>query len=295
MTRGRAATPDPFDLSVVSRSDEIFDALSCRNAADLAGLADDPAVRLLAALAVDVDAGAPPIPASARVACATPGSRRRGVVAFATFGAAVIMLASAGAAAAGGNDGGANANGPARHGVSERSNANLQQRTPDRPSVEAPRPLEPQPPRPVKHVSEIVVPVTAPIGDPPSGSDPGDGTGATPTPTPTPTDPGQSPTPGDGTGDGSGGGSGSGPGAPGTPHSPSPPPDEGPTSGPTSGLGDDNPTDGRTGEGRPRAPHQPGWQLPSTGHHPGEGTSGSTDPHTGLGGRPTTTPNTQPR
>ena len=83
-------------------SDELFDALSCPNTADLAGLADDPAARMLAALAADVDAGAPPIPAAARAAFATPGTRRRGVVAIVTFGAAVIMLASPAAAAAGG-------------------------------------------------------------------------------------------------------------------------------------------------------------------------------------------------
>lgn len=279
MTRGRAATPDPFDLGAVSRSDEVFDALSRRNTTDLAGLADDPAVRLLAALTADVDAGAPPIHASARVACATPGSRRRGVVAVATFGAAVIMLASAGAAAAGGNDGGANANGPARHSVSERSNANLQQRTPGRSSVQAPRPLGPEPdrdaPRPVKRLPRIVVPVTAPISAPPDGSEPPGGTDTRPTPTPTQPDPGQSPTPG--------GGSTSGGTAPrqGAPHSPAPPPEHGPGSGRPDGPGANDPSDGRTGGGRSHSPRQISKSpFPGSDRHCG----GSTDHRTGTGG-----------
>ena len=74
MTRGRAATPDPFDLSAVNTSDELFDALSARRLDDHAET-DDPAAALLTALVADVDAGAPPLPAAAHVGCA-PGKRR---------------------------------------------------------------------------------------------------------------------------------------------------------------------------------------------------------------------------
>lgn len=105
MTRGRAAVPDPFDLSAVRRSDELFDALSARRPADVASDMDDPAVRLLAGLAADVDAGAPPLPAPARVACSGQGRHRRGVGAIVSFGVAALVLTSAGAAAAGGGGG----------------------------------------------------------------------------------------------------------------------------------------------------------------------------------------------
>ena len=132
MTRGRAATPDPFDLGAVAGSDELFEALSTRRLTDLTpGPAgdEDPAVTLLAALVTEVDAGAPPLPASARVACGLPGTRRRSVRAFVAFGVAALVLTSAGAAAAGG-DGGVGAfrttHGPARIGVAERSNENAQ-------------------------------------------------------------------------------------------------------------------------------------------------------------------------
>lgn len=139
MTRGRAATPDPFDLCAVNRSDELFDGLSARRLADPAAEADDPALRLLAALAADVDVGAPPLPASARVVCSTPRQRRRGVGAVITFGVAAIVLASAGAAAAGASDG-TTATGPAHHSTSERSNANHQTRTSERPDSGAAAP-----------------------------------------------------------------------------------------------------------------------------------------------------------
>jgi hypothetical protein len=131
LTRGRTATPDPFDLSAVSSSDELFDALSERRFADLsAGRTDDPAASLLAALVTDVDLDAPPLPAPARVACGAQGSYRRGVRAFVTFGVAAMVLTSAGAAAAGGNDVGAMGtnHGPVQPRDSERSNENVQHR-----------------------------------------------------------------------------------------------------------------------------------------------------------------------
>jgi hypothetical protein len=133
LTRGRTATPDPFDLSAVSGSDELFDALSERRFADLsAGRADDPAASLLAALVADVDRDAPPLPAPARVACGVRGSCRRGVRVFVTFGVAAVVLTSAGAAAAGGNDVGAMGinHGSVQPRDSERSNENAQRRDP---------------------------------------------------------------------------------------------------------------------------------------------------------------------
>jgi hypothetical protein len=138
LTRGRAATSDPFDLSAIRRSDELFDALSSRRSADLsAGCAEsDPAVRLLAALAADVDAGAPPLPTSARAACVMPGAHRRGVRAFVTFGVAAIVLTSAGAAAAGGGGGATGATArtdSVRFSVSERSNHSLRRQEPAAP------------------------------------------------------------------------------------------------------------------------------------------------------------------
>jgi hypothetical protein len=132
LTRGRAATPDPFDLSAVSTSDELFDALSARRLDDHAET-DDPAAALLTALVADVDAGAPPLPAPARVGCGRQSSRRRGTRAVVTLGVAALVLTSAGAAAAGGGDGvgamGA-ANLPSRPRGTERSNENLQRQDP---------------------------------------------------------------------------------------------------------------------------------------------------------------------
>jgi hypothetical protein len=135
LTRGRAATPDPFDLRAVSRSDELFEALSSRRPADLSAAraeADDPAVGLLAALAADVDAGAPPLLTPARVPCGMPASRRRGVRAFVTFGVAAVVLASAGAAAAGagGESSGGTTSGSLRLHTSERSNKGLKRQDP---------------------------------------------------------------------------------------------------------------------------------------------------------------------
>jgi hypothetical protein len=129
LTRGRAATPDPFDLTAVSSSDELFDALSSRRLADLNIDAGDPAAALLAALVADVDVDAPPLPAPARVACGIQNSCRRGVRAFVTFGVAAVVLTSAGAAAAGGpgdNSALGGAQGSNRSSGTERSNENVQ-------------------------------------------------------------------------------------------------------------------------------------------------------------------------
>jgi hypothetical protein len=134
LTRGRAATPDPFDLGAVNGSDELFEALSTRRLADLTAAHtpdEDPAVVLLAALVADVDAGAPPLPAPARVSCGMQGSQRRAVRAFVILGVAAMVLTSAGAAAAGGgNDVSAlrTTHGPAA--AAERSNENAQRHDP---------------------------------------------------------------------------------------------------------------------------------------------------------------------
>jgi hypothetical protein len=127
LTRGRAAVPDPFDLSAVSDSDELFEALSTRRLpADGRLEADDPAAALLAALITDVDAGGPPLAAPSRAACGVQGQCRRGARAFVTFGVAALVLTSAGAAAAGGGAEGGGAmsttQGSARPGGPERSN-----------------------------------------------------------------------------------------------------------------------------------------------------------------------------
>ncbi|GAA4482980.1 hypothetical protein GCM10023191_003870 [Actinoallomurus oryzae] len=135
MTRGRATTPDPFDISAVSSSDELFDALSTRRLADVRrSSSDDPAAALLAALVADVDAGAPPLPAPpSRVPCGLQGQYRRGVRVFVTFGVAAMVLTSAGAAAAGGGkDLGAmgGTHGSAGVNGAERSNENAQRHDP---------------------------------------------------------------------------------------------------------------------------------------------------------------------
>ncbi|MFB9838910.1 hypothetical protein [Actinoallomurus acaciae] len=136
MTRGRATTPDPFDISAVSSSDELFDALSARRLTDVPrSSTDDPAAALLASLVADVDAGAPPLPAPpARVPCGgLQGQYRRGVRAFVTFGVPAMVLTSAGAAAAGGGrDVGAMGGTHGSAGVegAERSNENAQRHDP---------------------------------------------------------------------------------------------------------------------------------------------------------------------
>jgi hypothetical protein len=148
LTRGRAATPEPFDLGAVAGSDELFETLSTRRTADLSA-GDDPAAALLAALVADVDAGAPPLPTPARVGCGMPAGRRRGVRAVVTFGVAALVLTSAGVAAAGGGGTGIGAmhttHSPARPKIAERSNTNAQQQVPVTPSVTAHRPEDRHP------------------------------------------------------------------------------------------------------------------------------------------------------
>lgn len=135
MTRGRAATPEPFDLGAVAGSDELFEVLSTRRPADLSTgrIGDDPAAALLAALVADVDAGAPPLPAPTRVTYGVPSARRRGVRVVVTFGVAALVLTSAGAAAAGGGNGLGGArttHGPVRIAGAQRSNANVERHVP---------------------------------------------------------------------------------------------------------------------------------------------------------------------
>jgi hypothetical protein len=133
LTRGRAATPDPFDIGAVNRSGELFDALAARRFADPG---DDPAARLLASLVADVDMGAPPLPAPARLGFGKSASRRRVVRTVVTLGVTAAVLTTAGAAAAGGGSGGGDRG---AHGaraphvnLSERTNGSLQVSSPDR-------------------------------------------------------------------------------------------------------------------------------------------------------------------
>jgi hypothetical protein len=134
LTRGRAATPDPFDLSAVSDTDALFDALAARRFAEAGDLpGDDPAAALLTALVADVDAGAPPLAAPCPAGHGIPATCRRGVRVFVSFGVAALVLTSAGAAAAGGGNGVdalGNTHGSARTRVPERSNENTRQRDP---------------------------------------------------------------------------------------------------------------------------------------------------------------------
>jgi hypothetical protein len=136
LTRGRAATPEPFDLCAVAGTEKLFEALSTRRLSDLSTAradTDDPAATLLAALVADVDAEAPPLPTPTRVPCGMPGTRRRGVRAFVALGVAALVLASAGAAAAGAG-GGTGAlrtpHTPVRTRGTERSNENAQRQVP---------------------------------------------------------------------------------------------------------------------------------------------------------------------
>jgi hypothetical protein len=132
LTRGRAAAPDPFDIGAVNRSGELFDALAARRLADPG---DDPTARLLAALVADVDMGAPPLPAPARLAYGKSGSRRRVVRAVVTLGVTAAVLTTAGAAAAGGGgggDGGADGARAPHSNLSERTNGSLKVNSPER-------------------------------------------------------------------------------------------------------------------------------------------------------------------
>lgn len=126
MTRDRAARSGPIDISAVARTDALLDALSSRRVTDPAltsSHVDDPAVRLLTALIGDVDSGAPPLPAPAKVRQARSAQSRSVVRAFVGFGVTAVALTVAGAAAAGSGT----AHQPARlhagpRGAQERSN-----------------------------------------------------------------------------------------------------------------------------------------------------------------------------
>lgn len=152
MIRGRAATPEPFDIGAVAGSDELFEALATRRLADLnTGYAesDDPAASLLAALVADVDVGAPALPARPHVLSCGTSSRRRGVRTFVTLGVAALVLTSAGAAAAGGGhapDAMRTVRGPTGIEHAQRSNENAQQQSPITPPVDH-RPVERHPGR----------------------------------------------------------------------------------------------------------------------------------------------------
>ncbi|GAA0331811.1 hypothetical protein NE235_20495 [Actinoallomurus spadix] len=135
MTGGGTATPEPLDLSEITRSGDLFDALATRRVSIDPGsgstVPDDPAARLLAALVADVDTGAPPLPtpAPARVPCTGAKTSGRPVVrAFVTFSAVAVMLTTAGAAVAGGGgDGGPRSHAPsAKSKITERSKARIQ-------------------------------------------------------------------------------------------------------------------------------------------------------------------------
>lgn len=83
----------PFDLGALARSDDLVEALSQRRAVT----ADDPAVRLLAALAADVDASTAPATRTVPAPCAASRTRRRGARVIVAFGVASIALTTVGA------------------------------------------------------------------------------------------------------------------------------------------------------------------------------------------------------
>jgi hypothetical protein len=294
LTRGRAATPDPFDLSAVSRSDELFDALSARRRTDPAG---DPAVRLLAALAADVDAGAPPLPAPARVARVVQGTRHRGANAIVTFGVVVVVLTSAGVAAAGGG-GGNTTSGSVRSDLSERSNMSHERRSGAGPSF-GERPSPARPLRPGKDAWDVAWPVvrhgaggTQAPGNPQPGfrqpglRQPGGRPDAAPVPSPVGTNPGNArdsgperglPTPSPPPGTGQPPRWGPGPGRPGGGDPSDPPPGTGKSAGP---VGGGDPGQGRGGTGKSGGPV--GGGDPGQGQDKGTGQAG--DPGSGTGG-----------
>ncbi|GAA4606634.1 hypothetical protein GCM10023195_24200 [Actinoallomurus liliacearum] len=199
MTEGGSATPEPLDLSEITRSGDLFDALAARRVTDPgsgSAVSDDPAARLLAALVADVDTGAPPLPGPARVSRATSKTSGRPVVrAFVTFGAVAVMLTTAGAAVAvGGGGGGPKAHAPsARHQLTERSKARIESVGRALPS--GPRPTVDRTPAdkadPTPTTTKASGPHTPEKGrgsafaGPPSARQSGSPS-ATPTPTPTP-------------------------------------------------------------------------------------------------------------
>jgi hypothetical protein len=212
LTGGGSATPEPLDLSEISRSGDLFDALAARRVTDPASgsvISDDPAARLLAALVADVDMDAPPLPVPARVACGGPKKPGRPVVrAFVTFGAVTVMLTTAGAAVAGGGGGGApKGHAPsARHEISERARPRLESIVRALPGAPRPTPtadrttgeaspsatkMSKTPKAPAKkgHTPGF----TGPSHSRPFG--PRGGPSTTPSPTPSPTAPTDSPSP----------------------------------------------------------------------------------------------------
>ncbi|MEV5706746.1 hypothetical protein [Actinoallomurus sp. NPDC052274] len=205
MTGGGSATPEPLDLSEITSSGDLFDALAARRVTDPgsgSAVSDDPAARLLAALVADVDAGAPPLPAPARVSCATSKTSGRPVVrAFVTFGAVAVMLTTAGAAVAGG--GGPKAHAPsARHQLTERSKARIE--SIGRPLPSGPRPAVDRTPAgkadPTPTTTKASASHTPKKGRgsafvAPSSARPSGSPSATPTSTPSPGTPTESPSP----------------------------------------------------------------------------------------------------
>ncbi|MCO5969439.1 hypothetical protein [Actinoallomurus soli] len=219
MTGGGTATPEPLDLSEITRSGDLFDALAARRVSTDPGsgsaVPDDPAARLLAALVADVDVDAPPMPAPApaRVPRPAPKSSGRPVIrAFVTFGAITVMLTTAGAAVAGGGGGGPKAHTPsARSQITERSRARVQSVGRNLPGGPRPAPAptggkaDPTPSaspskRHGPHAPAKKDHVPAFVGSHPSSrpSGPGGPSGSpspTPTPSPSPGTPTDSPSP----------------------------------------------------------------------------------------------------
>ncbi|MFL6056043.1 MAG: hypothetical protein ACJ72W_24540 [Actinoallomurus sp.] len=213
MTGGGSAAPEPLDLSEISRSGDLFDALAARRVDPGSGsvISDDPAARLLAALVVDVDVDAPPLPVPARVSYGGPKKPGRPVVrAFVAFGAVTVMLTTAGAAVAGGGGGGEpKADSPsARLEVSERARPGLESIV--RALSGAPRPTADRTtgearPSPSPSATKTSGVPTAPAKKGRTPGFPGlphsrpfgprRGPSATPSPTPSPTAPTDSPAP----------------------------------------------------------------------------------------------------
>ncbi|RAY15100.1 hypothetical protein DPM19_10225 [Actinomadura craniellae] len=94
----------PADLNAVRETDALIEALSTRRGGALAdSLADsDSSLRLLVALASDVDEGAPALPETRLSPPAPRGPRRRGARTVVAISVVTVMLTSTGVAAAGG-------------------------------------------------------------------------------------------------------------------------------------------------------------------------------------------------